>query len=143
MVVTKVLVDGDREAGIGWDQQQAMEVKAAVAEDERGRPRILLVDRQVGSPDEERKIVGRSGPRLPMRPRNERRVDPLEFALHRLDDCATRTRKSNEGKRQQVTGPPIIRPADDQLGVAVHLLSGDLIDSADPIKFVDLRLGLD
>jgi hypothetical protein len=78
-----------------------------------------------------------------MRPRNERRVDPLEFALHRLDDCATRTRKLNEGKRQQMTGPSIIRPGDDQLGVAVRLLSGDWIDSADPIKFGDLRLGLD
>jgi hypothetical protein len=49
----------------------------------------------------------------------------------------------NEGKRQQMTGPSIIRPGDDQLGVAVRLLSGDWIDSADPIKFGDLRLGLD
>jgi len=84
LVVTKVLVDRDLESGIGRDQQQTMEVKAAVAEDERGRPRILLVDLQIGSPDEERKIVGRSGPRLPMRPGDERRIDPLDFTVHRL-----------------------------------------------------------
>jgi hypothetical protein len=75
LVFTKVLLDGNAEPGIGRDHQEDVEVKAAVAEDERGRPRILLVDLQIGSPDEERKIVGRSGPRLPMRPGDERRID--------------------------------------------------------------------
>ena len=78
-----------------------------------------------------------------MRPRNERRVDPLEFALHRLDDCATRTRKLREREGDEMTRPPVVHAGDDQLGVAIHLLSGDWIDSADPIKFMDLLLGLD
>ena len=77
-----MLLDGNAEPGIGGTHQEDVEVKAAVAEDERGRPRTLLVDLQIGSPDEERKIVGRSGPRLPMRPGDDRRIDPLDFTVY-------------------------------------------------------------
>ena len=68
MVVTKVLLDGDIEPGIGRNEQQGMEVKASIAEDEWGGCGIPLVDLQVGSPDEDWKLVGRGGPRLAVRP---------------------------------------------------------------------------
>jgi hypothetical protein len=37
-----VLLDGDTEPGLGQDLQQAMEVKAAIAEDERRIENTLL-----------------------------------------------------------------------------------------------------
>jgi hypothetical protein len=79
LIFTKVLVDRDLESGIGRDQQQAMEVKAAIAEDERRGCRVPLVDLQVGSPDQDRKLVSRSGPRFAMSPGHEGRGDPLDF----------------------------------------------------------------
>jgi len=112
-VVTKVLLDGDIEPGIGRNEQQGMEVKASIAEDDWGGRRIPLVDLEVGSPDKDRKLVGGSGPRLAVRPGHERRIDPLEFILHRLDDCATWTGKLGERERHEMTGPIIIHPVDD------------------------------
>ena len=42
-----------------------MEVNAAIANDQGRKCRVLLIDLKVGSPDEDdRKLVGRSGPRL-------------------------------------------------------------------------------
>ena len=143
LVFTKVLLDGNAEPGIGRDHQEDVEVKAAVAEDERGRPRILLVDLQIGSPDEERKIVGRSGPRLPMRPGDERRIDPLDFTVHRLDDCAARTRKLREREGDEMARPPVVHAVTDQLGVANHELPVDGIDTADPIVIVNFPVGFD
>ena len=136
LVISKVVFDGNVEPRVGWDHQQAMEVKAAVAEDEWGRPLILLVDLQVGSRDEDRKLIGRSRPRLAVGPGQERRVDPLDFILHRQDDCAARTGKLHERKRHQMAGPSVVHPVDDQLGEAVHELTGDGINSADSIVLV-------
>ena len=143
LVISKVVFDGNVEPRVGWDQQQAMEVKAAIAKDERGRRRIPLVDLKVGSPDKDRKLVGRSGPRLAVGPRHERRVDPLDFILHRLEDCAARTGKLNERERHQMGGPPVVYSVDDHLGEAVHELTGDGINSADSIVLVYSRMRFD
>jgi hypothetical protein len=51
---------------------KAMEVKAAVAEDKRRGSGNPLIDPQVGRPDKDRKLVGRSCPRLAIRPRLHR-----------------------------------------------------------------------
>ena len=142
-VVTKVLLDGDIEPGIGRNEQQDMEVKASIAEDEWGGCGIPLVDLQVGSPDKDRKLVGRGGPRLAVRPGHERRIDPLEFILHRLDDGAARTGKLGERERHQVAGPSAIHPVDDELGVTIHELPCGGINSADPVVFVNCPVGLD
>ena len=137
-----MLVDRDLESVVGRDHQQGMEVKAAIAKDKRRRRRVPLIDLQVGSPDEDGKFVARSGPRLAVCPGHERRIDPLEFILHRLDDCAARTVKLRERKCHQMAGPSIAHPVDDQLGVAIHELPGDWINSADPIVFVNFPVGL-
>jgi hypothetical protein len=42
-----------------------------------------------------------------------------------------------------MAGPSVVHPVDDQAAEAIHLLSGHWVNSADPIKFTDLRLGLD
>jgi hypothetical protein len=140
LVTAKVLLDRDFEPSHGRDKQQAMEVKAAVAEDEGGRCGNPFVDLQVGCPDKDRKLVGRSCPRLAVRPGHERRIDPMEFILHRLDDGATWAGKLTERESHEMAGPSAIYPVDDYLSVAVHELPSGGINSADPIVLVDCRL---
>jgi len=76
-------------------------------------------------------------------PGHKGRVEPLELILHRLDDRGAWTGKLNERERHEMTGPSIIHPVDDQLGVATHELPGDGIYSTDPIVFVNCPVGLD
>jgi hypothetical protein len=135
-VVTKVLFDGDPEPTPRRNQQQAMEVKAAIANDEGRGCGIPLIDLQVGSPDKDRKLVRRGGPRLAVRPGHERRIDPMEFILHRLDDGAARTGKLAERERHEVAGPSAIHPVDDQSGVTIHELPCGRINPADPVVFL-------
>jgi hypothetical protein len=42
-----------------------------------------------------------------------------------------------------MTGPPVVHPVDHQSGEAIHELSGDGVNSADPIVFVNFPVGLD
>jgi hypothetical protein len=116
-------------------------MKAAVAEDEGGRCGNPFADLQVGSPDEDRELVQRSGSRLAVRPGHECRIDPIELIFHRLDDRATWTGKLGERESHEMAGPPAVYPVDDHSRVAVDDLPGDGINSADPIVLVDSRLG--
>lgn len=68
-----------------------------------------------------------------MDPGDEGRVDPGEFALHRLDDGCTRAGKLGEGRRQQVAGPSILHSVGDQSRVTGHHLPVDGIGSDDGI----------
>ena len=77
-----------------------------------------------------------------MGPGQERRVDPLDFIFHRQDDGTARTGKLRERKRHQMAGPSVVHPVDDHLGVTINQLTGDGINSADPIVFVNLPVGL-
>ena len=70
-----------------------------------------------------------------MPPGHERRIDPLDFTVHRLDDGAAPTWKLREQEGDEMARPPLVHAVTDQLGVANHLLSGDWINSADPIIF--------
>jgi hypothetical protein len=78
-----------------------------------------------------------------MRPGHERRVDPLDFTVHRLDDGAARTGKLRERECDEMAGPPVIQTVGDQLRVAIHLLSVDGVNSADPIVIVNFPVGFD
>jgi hypothetical protein len=67
----------------------------------------------------------------------------MELIVHRPDDGAARTVNLGERERHEMTGPIIIDPVHDQLGVTIHELPCDGINSADPVVFVNRPVGLD
>lgn len=138
-VCAEVFVDRHVEPGVGRDQKQSVEMESTVAEDQwRGVP-VPLVDWQVGSTDQDGKLVGRSGPWLAVRPGHEGRIDPVNLVLHRMDDRAARTGKLGEQEGQEMGGPTVIHPVSDHSGEAIHELSVGGMNSADTIVLVDSR----
>jgi hypothetical protein len=78
-----------------------------------------------------------------MRPGHERRIDPLDFTVHRLNDGVGRTGKLREREGDEMARPPVVHAVTDQLGVANHELPVDGIDTADPIVIVYSRIVFD
>jgi hypothetical protein len=109
------------QAGPWRQEDQCMEMKTAVAQDNRRRRSIPFVDRKIKRAHQERQLLGCHSPRFPVNPGQQRVVDPENLVRHPVDDRPLRTGKLREENRHQVASPPVTNPVGDHLGISIHL----------------------